>query len=205
MTGTETGVTSIQIDDDGPWTVAPSPRREVDLQTRQTRLHADLSRLVDQYDGDVFATRFDNVIAVTNGLDLAGHRRIQDAVRIAHFDVNDATDRYTDGLDAFEVFRRIDRGNTALLEYMFDAHDSLSFFIGGDNAISVTSGLDETAFDEAIGHVTEATGTDLKVGVRRDRTAGRAGMAAKEVPERCREDGTRVEIAPDETARGRDS
>lgn len=255
VTVTETQVTLIQIDNYGPWTVSPSPRREPDLQTLQSRLYADLSQLVAHYDGYVFSTRFDNMIAVTNGIDLAGHRRIQAAVRnrypvtvslgvatgsspreavgeatatlqaagsaqdsdrteilrgeplcedgsvqIAHFDVNDATSRYTDELNAFDVFRHIDRGYSALLEYMYDAHDSLSFFIGGDNVISVTSGLDRAAFVETIEHVDEAAGIELKVGVGRDRTAGDAGMAAKEALERCRNRGTRVEIGTGESA-----
>ncbi len=257
MTVTETQVTLIQIDNYGPWTVAPEPKREADLQMLQSRLYADLSQLVGHHDGYVFSTRYDNMIAVTNGLDLAEHRRIQDAVRnrypvtvslgvatgasprdaigeatatlqaagsaqdgerteilrgdplreggavqIAHFDVNDATGRYTDELDAFEVFRRIDRGYTTLLEYMYDSHDSLSFFIGGDNVISVTADLDRPAFEEAIDHVAETAGIDLKVGVGRGRTAGDAGMVAKEALERCREHGTRVEIGAGERTEG---
>lgn len=38
-----TQVTHVQIGNYGPWTVAPEPRREVDLQTLQSRLYADLS------------------------------------------------------------------------------------------------------------------------------------------------------------------
>ncbi|MDS0476347.1 GTP cyclohydrolase IIa [Natrinema sp. 1APR25-10V2] len=256
MTSIETQVTVIQIDNYGPWTVTPSPKREADLQMLQSQLYADIAQVVAHHDGYVFATRYDNMIAITNGLDLEAHRRIQDTVRnrypvtvslgvatgaspreavgeatsnlqaagsaqdgsrteilrsdppcdegtvqIAHFDVNDATERYTDEFNAFEVFRRIDRGYTALLEHMYDAHDSLSFFIGGDNIISVTAGLDRAAFDEAIDHVAAAEGIELKVGVGRDRTAGDAGMTAKEALERCRECGTRVEIGTDESAR----
>jgi len=255
VTVTETQVTLIQIDNYGPWTVAPSPKREPDLQLLQSRLYADLSQLVAHHDGYVFSTRFDNMIAVTNGIDLAGHRRIQDAisnrypvtvslgvatgtspreavgeatanlqaagsaqdgerteilrgdplcgegaVQIAHFDVNDATSQYTDELNAFEVFRHIEQGYSALLEYMYDAHDSLSFFIGGDNVISVTAGLDRPAFDAAIDHVEETAGIELKVGVGHDLRAVDAGMAAKEALERCLEQGTRVEVGAGESA-----
>ena len=39
---TNAQLTLIQIDNYGPWTVTPEPRREVDLQTLQSRLYADV-------------------------------------------------------------------------------------------------------------------------------------------------------------------
>ena len=51
---TNTQVTHIQIDNYGPWTVTPEPRREVDLQTLQSRLYADLSQLFGNRDGYVW-------------------------------------------------------------------------------------------------------------------------------------------------------
>jgi GTP cyclohydrolase IIa len=252
-TGNGTQITLIQIDNYGPWTVTPSPRREVDLQTLQSRLYADLSQLFGNGEGYVFFTRFDNMIAVTNGLEIGDHRRVQESIRnrypvtvsfgvasdespaaalteatrylqeagsaqddtrteilrgdelgdadrgpedvqIAHFDVNDATEQYTDELNAFEVFRQIDRGYVTLLEYMYDTHEALTFFIGGDNVISVTPGLDPAAYRDAIDHVKDVAEIDLKVGVGHGPTAGTAGMEAKEALERCRHDGTRVEV-----------
>ena len=77
---TNTQVTLVQIDNYGPWTVTPEPRREVDLQTLQSRLYADLSQLVGDRGGYVFFTRFDNMIAVTNGLDMDDHAVIQESV-----------------------------------------------------------------------------------------------------------------------------
>ena len=76
-----TQVTLIQIDNYGPWTVTPSPRREVDLQTLQSRLFADLSQLFGMQDGYAFFTRFDNMVAITNGMDLEDHARIQESIR----------------------------------------------------------------------------------------------------------------------------
>jgi GTP cyclohydrolase IIa len=73
--------------------------------------------------------------------------------------------------------------------------DSLSFFVGGDNIIAVCKGVDETGYLEAIEHVRESVGVDLKVGVGIDRTAQAAGMAAKHALETCREEHTDVEIA----------
>lgn len=250
---TNTQVTLIQIDNYGPWTVTPEPRREVDLQTLQSRLYADLSQLFGNRAGYVFFSRFDNMIAVTNGLDVDAHAliqesvgnrypvtislsvavdpapvdalgaatsRLQDAgsaqdrtrqeilrgeplavsmrsdddVQIAHFDVNDATNRYTDRLNEFDTFIHIEQGYAELMRYMRMAHDSLSFFVGGDNVISVCSAVEESEYEDAIEHVRETVGVDLKVGVGRARTAQASGMAAKHALERCREDETTVEL-----------
>ena len=80
FTVTNTQVTLIQIDNYGPWTVTPEPRREVDLQTLQSRLYADLSQLFGNRDGYVFFTRFDNMVAVSNGLSINDHRLVQESV-----------------------------------------------------------------------------------------------------------------------------
>jgi GTP cyclohydrolase IIa len=71
----------VQLDDYGPWTVTPSPRRETDLQSLQARLFADLADFVGDRDGYVFFNRFDNMIAVTNGIDQTTHERFQQRVR----------------------------------------------------------------------------------------------------------------------------
>lgn len=250
---TNTQLTLVQIDNYGPWTVTPEPRREVDLQTLQSRLYADLSQLVGNGDGYVFFTRFDNMVAVTNGLDMDAHARIQESIRnrypvtvslgvatgttpvhalsdaterlqsagsaqdksrreildgrtideefrtdedlqIAHFDVNDATGKYTDQLNAFDSFIHIEQGYAELMRYMREAHDSLSFFVGGDNIISVCPDLDRAAYEDAIAHVEDEVGVELKVGVGRAKSAQDAGMAAKHALEDCRADGTDVEM-----------
>ncbi|NHN49076.1 GTP cyclohydrolase IIa [Halostella sp. JP-L12] len=247
-----TQVTLIQIDNYGPWTVTPEPRREVDLQTMQSRLYADLSQLIGNRDGYVFFTRFDNMIAVTNGLDMDVHDRVQesignrypvsislsvaaspspiealetateqlqdagsaqdkgrreilrgdhvapddrsdDDVQIAHFDVVNATGKYTDQINAFDTFITIEQGYAELMRYMRRAHESLSFFVGGDNIIAVCPNLSDDEYDDAIRHVADAVDVDLQVGVGRANNAHEAGMAAKHALEECRYNGTRVE------------
>ncbi|MHB9285821.1 GTP cyclohydrolase III [Halobacteriales archaeon Cl-PHB] len=249
---TNTQVSHIQIDNYGPWTVTPEPRREVDLQTLQSRLFADLSQLVGNRDGYVFFSRFDNMIAVTNGLDEADHALIQESVgnrypvtmsisvatdrspvralgtateqlqdagsaqdesrrevlsgrtvdeefrtdedvQIAHFDVNDATEKYTDQLNEFDTFIHIEQGYAELMRYMREAHDSLSFFVGGDNVISVCPALTRADYQDAIDAVGDAVDVDLKVGVGRGKTASDAGMDAKHALEDCRHNGSDVE------------
>lgn len=71
----------VQLDDYGPWTVTPEPRSETDLQAFQARLFADLADFVGSRDGYAFFGRFDNMIAVTNGIDPATHERFQERVR----------------------------------------------------------------------------------------------------------------------------
>ncbi|MBE2900358.1 GTP cyclohydrolase IIa [Methanothermobacter thermautotrophicus] len=73
-------MTLIQIDNYGPWTVTPTPRNEADLQILQAELYADLQRQFAAHQGLVFFTRFDNMLAVTNGMDLEDHRKIQKSI-----------------------------------------------------------------------------------------------------------------------------
>jgi len=250
---TNTQVTHVQIDNYGPWTVTPEPRREVDLQTLQSRLYADLSQLFGNRDGYVFFSRFDNMVAVSNGLDMDDHALIQesvanrypvtmslsvatgrspvaalgtateqlqeagsaqdshrreilkgrtigdqfrtdDDVQIAHFDVDDATEKYTDQLNEFDTFIRIEQGYAELMRYMREEHDSLSFFVGGDNIIAICPDLEEEAYRGAVEHVRETVDVELKVGVGRGIDASVAGMAAKHALEECRTTGAAVRI-----------
>jgi len=250
---TNTQVTHIQIDNYGPWTVTPEPRREVDLQTLQSRLFADLSQLFGNRDAYVFFTRFDNMIAVSNGVDLDDHALIQESVanrypvtmslsvatgttpaealgtateqlqaagsaqdehrreilkgrvvdeefrtdedvQIAHFDVNDATEKYTDQLNEFDTFIEIEQGYAELMRHMRRAHDSLAFFVGGDNVIATCPELDEADYRAAVDHVQETVGVELKVGVGRGGVAADAGITAKHALEECRATGDDVTI-----------
>ncbi|WP_409200538.1 GTP cyclohydrolase III [Methanobrevibacter sp. DSM 116169] len=74
-------MTLIQIDNYGPWTVTPRPRNESDLQILQAELFADLQRQIAMKKGLVFYTRFDNLLAITNGLNEEDHLRIQRSIR----------------------------------------------------------------------------------------------------------------------------
>jgi GTP cyclohydrolase IIa len=216
-------------------------------------LYADLSQLVGNREGYAFFARFDNLVAVTNGLDRDAHRLIQTSlanrypvtaslsigvhaspidalgkasqglqdagsaqdserseilsgeplsdgdrttedIQIAHFDVNDATGKYTDELNEFDTFINIEQGYAELMRYMRREHDSLSFFVGGDNVIAVCSAMDESDYHDAIRHIRDAVDVNLKVGVGRARTAQSAGMDAKHALEECRENGSPVEL-----------
>jgi len=251
---TNTQLTLLQIDNYGPWTVTPEPRREMDLQTLQSRLYADLTQFVGHRGGYVFFTRFDNMVAVTNGLDREAHAQLQESVgnrypvtvslgvgldsvpahalevatdgiqragsaqdgdrrevlvgefvdpdertgadvHVAHFDVNDATGKYTDRLNEFDSFIRIEQGYASLMRHLREEHGALSFFVGGDNIIAVVPDLTPGQYADAIDYVEADVGVELKVGVGTGTTAEEAGMDAKHALERCRHRGTAVEIA----------
>jgi GTP cyclohydrolase IIa len=73
-------MTLIQIDNYGPWTLCLGHKRESDLQILQSELYADLQRLFSIKGGLVFYTRFDNMLAVTNGIDVGEHMEIQESI-----------------------------------------------------------------------------------------------------------------------------
>ncbi len=247
-------LTLVQIDNYGPWTVTPHPRAEMDLQTLQSRLYADIAQYVGSRGGYIFFTRFDNMVMVTNGLDTELLRRMQASignrfpvsvslatahdpspvtalevatadlqaagsaqdhsrtevlvgqplsedirsstdVHIAHFDVNDATGRFTDQLNAYDTFIEIEQSYASLMRYLRAEYGGLSFFVGGDNMIAVVPALDASAYADVIDVVEAETGVILKVGVGSARTAQAAGYAAKHALEECRATGDGVVIA----------
>lgn len=243
--------TLVQIDNYGPWTVTPEPRRETDLQTLQARLYADLSQAFGAHDSTVFFSRFDNVVAFTEGVSPDDHADVQrsvnnrypvtvsmgvadaatpkdavrrassllqaegsaqdagrearlsaeltesdvdtDDVQVAHFDIESATERYTDEIDAYGCQLLVERAGLAVMEEMWD-REAATFFVGGDNYISVTPVLDEDAFSDAIEAVEKRTNVELKVGVGEGTTPAEAGMRAKHCLERSRNGGGRVEF-----------
>lgn len=252
---TTTQLTLVQIDNYGPWTVNTGPRREADLQTPQARLFADLAQFVGNRNGDAFFTRFDNMVAVTNGLDRDDHARLQESIAnrypvsvslpvaadsspvaalgdatdapqkagsaqdsdrravlcgqtlpgdtrndddigIAHFDIVDATNQYTDELNSIDMLARVQRTSLELLEYMRETTDAVSFFIGGDNFVAVCPPLDRESYTDVVEHVGGATGVELQVGVGHGSTARDAGAAAKHALEERRENDSRIERTP---------
>jgi GTP cyclohydrolase IIa len=69
-------VTVIQLDNYGPWTVTPEPKLESELQILQAKIYAYLQEKFAKLGGVVFHARQDNLIAVTNGIDIEHHKSI---------------------------------------------------------------------------------------------------------------------------------
>jgi GTP cyclohydrolase IIa len=115
------------------------------------------------------------------------------AVRVAHFDVVDVTGQLTDRVDAYGAHLEVQGATQALSEYLYETHDALAFFVGGDNVIAICPDLDAGAYEAAIEHVAETVGVEFQVGIGDGATASEAGMAAKYALEDCRREGSRIE------------
>lgn len=116
------------------------------------------------------------------------------ALTVAHFDVVDATERYTDQEHAFDAERRIRRAVVDLSDRMRD-HGAVTSFVGGDNAIAVCPDLDDGVYDDVLTRLREDTGVEMRVGVGRGETAQDAGRDAKHALERARATGEPVTAA----------
>lgn len=66
-------ITVVQVDNYGPWTETLGPDREPRLQVLQARLYALLQESFSSKGGMVFFNRFDEMVAVTNGITVAEH------------------------------------------------------------------------------------------------------------------------------------
>jgi GTP cyclohydrolase IIa len=115
-------------------------------------------------------------------------------VEMAHFDVDDVTGDYTDRLNAYDSFLAVERALVSLMGHLREEHGALAFFVGGDNVIAAMPDLSTAAYRAALDHVADETGVPLKVGVGQGATAADAGMTAKHALERCRGNGTAVEV-----------
>jgi GTP cyclohydrolase IIa len=73
-------MTLIQVDNYGPWTLSLGHQREPYLQVLQSELYAELQRLFSLKAGLVFLSRFDNMLAVTNGISVEDHSEIQQSI-----------------------------------------------------------------------------------------------------------------------------
>lgn len=227
-------ITLIQIDNYGPWTVTPGPRAEPDLQTLQSRFYGDIEREFGARGGMVFFNRFDNLIAISNGITKEDHIKIQDSIRnrypftismgvaarenpfeaqkiatemiqrgggaqskerieilnidslandeeskvqIAHIDINDVTNNFTDVETAYDTSILV---YDVLIELMkeFKRHNAMCFFIGGDNYMAPSNGITKNQLRDILKKVDSNTGVTLKAGVGISKHAGRAADLA---------------------------
>lgn len=80
-------LTLIQIDNYGPWTTSPEPKREAYLQTLQAGIYLALQEKFSEKKALLFPMRYDNMMAVTNGMNARQHREIMEYVN-ARFPVS---------------------------------------------------------------------------------------------------------------------
>ncbi|MDD5111154.1 MAG: GTP cyclohydrolase IIa [Candidatus Altiarchaeota archaeon] len=74
-------VTLIQIDNYGPWTTTPLPKKEAYLQGLQAGIYRTLQKKFSMKKALVFPMRYDNLLAITNGMDEKAHRTILDQLK----------------------------------------------------------------------------------------------------------------------------
>jgi GTP cyclohydrolase IIa len=80
-------ITIIRIEGYGPWTLTRGSDREAELQMLQARIYYDVQRLFSETECLVYANRFDEYFAITNGLSLRGHVTIQKELESLYTDL----------------------------------------------------------------------------------------------------------------------
>jgi GTP cyclohydrolase IIa len=81
MTAKQVQITLIQLDNYGPWTGKLGTDREHRLQILQADLYSAIERRFAEREGLVFFNRFDEMLAVSNGITETQHQEIQHEVQ----------------------------------------------------------------------------------------------------------------------------
>ncbi|MGQ9718254.1 MAG: GTP cyclohydrolase IIa [Nitrososphaerales archaeon] len=77
-------MTLIRIDNYGPWTLKLGSDREYQLQILQSQLYAHLQRLFAERGGAVFYNRFDEMVAISNGVSPKDHQEILNEISCSY-------------------------------------------------------------------------------------------------------------------------
>jgi GTP cyclohydrolase IIa len=221
-------LTIIRIEGYGPWTLTLGTDREAQLQMLQAKIYHDVQRLFSEKNCIVFFNRFDEYFAITNGLDAADHKEIQqeltraykelkismavgigrtaleanlnaykarkeervldgearifggtsnaDIAQIMHIDI-DSSAKVGDYLSPYEVTALMTKIYSRLAEE-FLKHDSLTFFLGGDNFMVISNGMTKEQADAVIKKVTAGIDIKLNCGIGIGRNGRRAAEGA---------------------------
>ena len=81
-------ITIIKIEGYGPWTLKLGSDRETQLQIFQANLYSDLQKLFSKKDAIVYFNRFDELIAISNGLSLEDHLSTEREISDMYKDLN---------------------------------------------------------------------------------------------------------------------
>lgn len=219
-------ITVVKISGYGPWTLTLGYDREYQVQMLQSSLYAKMQRLFAEKECLVFPNRYDEFVVASNGLDMAGHRVIQedvhasfevkldmyagigdtpyqanlmahrsrtndtflskasdtdyddndDDITIMHMDVENLTSRTTRE-SPYDISVRILNLYHAMAQY-FVKRQSLSFFMGGDNFMILSSESAKADAEKFVRHIQESQGIALNCGIGRSRRARRAAALA---------------------------
>ena len=81
-------ITIIKIEEYGPWTLKLGSDREGQLQIFQAKLYGHLQKLFSERDAIVYFNRFDELIAISNGLSVEDHLAIEREISESYKDLN---------------------------------------------------------------------------------------------------------------------
>ena len=222
-------LTIIKITAYGPWTLSLGSDREHKLQMLQSSLYNEVQRLFSEKNCLVFANRFDELFAVTNGLSLSDHIEIQkklsesfdlklsmtigvgqspfdanlqadkarksriflnkdlnifgfvdgkaeQAVQIIHIDIDGSTSISTKK-SPYEISTLIFRLYAEMSEF-FLTKKSLTFFMGGDNFMIVSSRKEKDVATKFIELIEKKYGIAVNCGIGTANTSREAAMLA---------------------------
>ncbi len=103
----------------------------------------------------------------------------RDTVQIMHLDVDGSTSDVSSKLTPYQMSSLISKLYAKLSE-AFMAKGSLTFFLGGDNFMVISNGVDRDGVSSLLDSVTDGMGIRLKCGIGRARTAREAAGLATE-------------------------
>jgi GTP cyclohydrolase IIa len=81
-------ITIIKIEEYGPWTLKLGSDREGQLQIFQAKLYGHLQKMFSERDAIVYFNRFDELIAISNGLSAEDHLAIEREISDSYRDLN---------------------------------------------------------------------------------------------------------------------
>src|SRR5918996_57584 len=174
-------LTIIRIEGYGQWTLTLGSDREAQLQMLQARIYHDVQRLFSERDSIVFFNRFDEYFAITNALDINARifgslQHQADIAQIMHIDIDSST-KVGNWLSPYELTALIMKIYSTLAQE-FLKHDSLAFFLGGDNVMVISNGMTKEQADEVLKKVTAGNDIKLNCGIGIGKTGRRAAEAA---------------------------
>jgi len=221
-------LTIIKITGYGPWTLTLGSDREHKLQILQSSLYKEIQKLFSEKNCLVFANRFDELFAITNGLSLNDHKEIQkklesfelelsmtigygqspfeanlqadkarksktflnkelnifgfmdgkseQTVNIMHMDVDGSTS-ISARKSPYEISSLIFKLYSEMSEF-FLAQNSLTFFMGGDNFMIISSSDAKENVTKFLELIEKKYGVSMNCGIGTAKTAREAANLA---------------------------
>ncbi len=231
-------LTIIKITGYGPWTLTLGSDREHKLQMLQSSLYNEIQNQFSEKNCLVFSNRFDELFAITNGLSIDDHVKIQkklaesfniqlsmtigygdspfeanlkadearkskiilekehnifgyvdgkadQLVQIMHMDVDDSTS-ISAKKSPYEISSLMFKLYSEMSEF-FLTKNSLTFFMGGDNFMIVTSGNGKEYAMKFLDSMKEKYDVALNCGIGTAKTAREAAKLATKSLDTIRE------------------